>query len=351
MKKLTKQQLQEKSNIVHNNEYIISEYIDDKKILIKHKICGNEFKAFFKFQPIICRKCYPITGNSKLQNEFRNFLNEYNVKFEEGNRRLIKPLEVDFYIPEHNIAVEMNGNYWHSEIGGGKDKKYHLNKTIKCYEKNVKLIHIFEDEWFFKKEIVKSKILKFLKITNSIIDANDCELIEVDDLVKKNFLENNHINGNLASKINIALKYKEDIVSVMSFLECKNERDKCYELRRSCNKINIRVIGAFEKLINYFLENYETERIIVYSDCRWNGIIPENTIYSKTGFSLIEIKSPNYFYALKNVYINRIHRLTLYETIKNRGQAKTEWQLAQENGYDRIWDCGTMKFEYINKKE
>lgn len=24
---------------------------------------------------------------------------------------------------------------------------------------------------------------------------------------------------------------------------------------------------------------------------------------------------------------------------------KTEWELARENEFDRIWDCGTLKFE------
>jgi len=25
----------------------------------------------------------------------------------------------------------------------------------------------------------------------------------------------------------------------------------------------------------------------------------------------------------------------------------TGWEIAVKNGYDRIWDCGTMKFELI----
>jgi hypothetical protein len=43
-----------------------------------------------------------------------------------------------------------------------KDKNYHLNKTNLCNEKNIRLIHIFEDEWYNKKEIVKSKLTHIL---------------------------------------------------------------------------------------------------------------------------------------------------------------------------------------------
>ena len=37
-----------------------------------------------------------------------------------------------------------------------KDKYYHLKKLEDCEEKGIRLIQIFEDEWIFKQEIVKS---------------------------------------------------------------------------------------------------------------------------------------------------------------------------------------------------
>ena len=32
-----------------------------------------------------------------------------------------------------------------------RTKKYHINKTMEAYKKDVRLIHIFEDEWLYKK--------------------------------------------------------------------------------------------------------------------------------------------------------------------------------------------------------
>ena len=45
----------------------------------------------------------------------------------------------------------------------------------------------------------------------------------------------------------------------------------------------------------------------------------------------------------------RIHRSkfmkhTLIE--KDGDEKKTEWELMQERGYDRIWDCGTMVYKW-----
>lgn len=62
-------------------------------------------------------------------------------------------LELDFYLPEKKLAIEFNGNYWHSTRF--KDKDYHLKKTQLCQEKGIQLIHIFEYEWLSSKEICK----------------------------------------------------------------------------------------------------------------------------------------------------------------------------------------------------
>ena len=43
-------------------------------------------------------------------------------------------LEKDVYIPDY-LALEFNGLYWHSEFG--KDKNYHLNKTLLCKEQDI----------------------------------------------------------------------------------------------------------------------------------------------------------------------------------------------------------------------
>ena len=311
-------------------------------------MCGYKFKTVLTNKLIICRKCYPVKGGtSKLQKEFSDFLSNNNIVFEEKNRELIKPFEVDFYIPKHNLAIEMNGNYWHSETSGEKNRKYHLNKTMGCQEKNVKLIHIFEDEWLLKKEIVKSRILNLLGKTPEKIYARKCEIVEIDDLTKYNFLEENHIQGGSVDKIRIVLKYEGKIASMMTFsknrvaLGQKNEEGS-FELNRFCSKINTNVIGAGERLFQYFIKKYNPIKITTYADCRWSGIIPENTFYQKIGFMFIEKTKPSYFYLLKKDYLNRNHRFALakHKILQKFGgdPSKTEWQLAQENGYDRILD-------------
>ena len=52
-----------------------------------------------------------------------------NIDFLKNTRKQIPPYEIDIYIPSLKVGFEINGNFWHSEIGGHRDKTYHITKT------------------------------------------------------------------------------------------------------------------------------------------------------------------------------------------------------------------------------
>lgn len=318
---------------------------------IKCTTCNNNFKSRLVNEIPICRTCNPISSNTKLHLEFKDFLDSNDIKYQQNDRTLIKPLEVDFILDNINVAIELNGNYWHSEIGGNKDKKYHLNKTKECKKKNYKLIHIFEDEWINKKDIVKSRI-KHLLGKSKTIYARKCKIQKVDSNLKKVFLEKNHIQGNSVDKIRYGLFYKDELVSLMTFskeriVNGNSSEEKSWELNRFCSKINLSVVGGFNKLLSHFMKNNSYNKITTYADCRWSGVDSDNTVYSNK-FKFKHISKPSYFYVRKNDYYTRYHRFTYNKhTLLNKfggNKNNTGWELAIQNGFDRIWDCGTMKF-------
>lgn len=345
-----------------NNYSQIREKDEDGKLhYIFYKVkclnCKTEFESTLKNISPICRACFPIAFNSMFNIEFEDFLKSLNVIFVKNNRIIIKPFELDFYIPSLSLAIELNGNYWHSEISGEKNKKYHLHKTELCENKEIKLIHIFEDEWIYKKEIVKSRIRNLLAKTEHKIYARKCIVKEISEEEKKNFLNNNHIQGNSINSEKLGLFYNNILVSIMTFskrriaLGVKSTNKNEYELARFCSLLNTNVIGGFEKLLKHFIKGKSSLSIITYADCRWSGINPEKTVYNKNSFTFLYKSKPSYFYMNKKDYLHRHHRFTFNKQslLKefNGDPSKTEWQLAQENGYDRIWDCGTMKFEMV----
>lgn len=87
---------------------------------------------------------------SFLEQEVKDYFT--NIELITSSRNIINPYELDIYIPSHNLAIEINGNYWHSEHIR-KDKLYHLKKTNLCKEKGIHLIHVWEFLWNTDKEL------------------------------------------------------------------------------------------------------------------------------------------------------------------------------------------------------
>ena len=288
-----------------------------------------------------CEKC--SSSISSYEYEINNFLISNNIKTLTSSRSIIQPSQLDIYIPSHNLAIEFNGLYWHSEEY--LHKNYHLNKTNECNNKGIKLIHIFEDEWLYKKNIVKSRLLNILGLTSKKIYARNTEIKEVSNSDSKNFINDNHLQGFSNSSIKIGLYYNNELVSLMMFNKPRLGIGKSYdgyELTRFCNKLNINVVGGASKILKYFIKLYNPKEIISYADMRWS----QGNLYEKLGFTQTHINKPNYWYIVGK---KRKHRLGFRkDKLKNEGFEiinKTEFEIMRDLGYDRIWDCGTLKFE------
>ena len=108
-----------------------------------------------------CPKCsFTI---SKPEIEVQEFVKSLNFNIQTNKRSIIKPYELDIYIPSLNKAIEFNGMRWHYNKETSKNKKgYHGMKSNLCREKGIKLLHIREDLWLKNKEKMKKIIEKFI---------------------------------------------------------------------------------------------------------------------------------------------------------------------------------------------
>lgn len=128
-----------------------------------------------------------------------------------------------------------------------------------------------------------------------------------------------------------------------------NDDSNRYELIRFCNKLNTTVVGGFSRLLKYFIKEYNPKYLKTYCDIRWSGLNYKNTVYYKNGFKFDGYSKPNYWYMEKNNLLKRYHRYnftkhSILSKHKDLDKNKTEWELMLELGYNRIWDCGNMKF-------
>jgi hypothetical protein len=122
------------------------------------------------------------------------------------------------------------------------------------------------------------------------------------------------------------------------------------EITRFANKLNTNVVGGFSKLLKHFLNLVKPNELVTYADVRWSGVNPNNTVYNKCGFTYVELTKPNYFYVERNNYLIRLNRLNFTKNkLVRRGfnPEITETKIMFENNYDRLWDCGSMKFKLV----
>lgn len=79
-----------------------------------------------------------------------------------SNRTVLDGQEIDIYIPDRNLGIEFNGNFWHSSLY--KENDYHLAKSLLAESKGVTLLHIFENEWNADEKNMMALINNFLYI-------------------------------------------------------------------------------------------------------------------------------------------------------------------------------------------
>jgi hypothetical protein len=264
--------------------------------------------------------------------------------------------ELDMFSPEHNIAIEYNGLLWHSEVFGGKDNKYHLNKTKECERKGIHLIHIFEDEWLDMESIVKSKLANMFGRPTKVIYGRKCTVDVLSPVVASEFLSKYHIQGNGRSNYKYGLYFGDELVAVATFSKLRRSLGSVssldtFELSRYASKY--KCIGGLDKMMAMFAKDMGQDvSVISYGDRRWTK--KDDNIYEKTGWEFVGASRPSYWYLSKSRR-GRIHRysMTKHKLVEMGGNPNmTEFEIAQSMGYDRVWDCGTVKYiKKINLKK
>lgn len=284
------------------------------------------------------------SGTSAMEIQILEFVKQFGYTVEQRNKTVLKGLELDIYIPEKALAIEFNGNYWHSTIF--KDSKYHQNKTIQCIKNGIHLIHIFEYEWLDsnKRDKIKNYISSLL-CSNTKIYGRKTYIKEIELKESEDFLNKYHLQGSVKSEIRLACIYENEIIGIMTFGEPRFSSDYEYELIRLCWKQGYTVIGGSEKLLKYFITKYNPISILSYCDLtKFSG-----EVYLRLGFKTSKdmLTKPNYVWIKQGTS----EILTRYQTQKHKlieqglgTKNQTEDEILHNLGYMKIYNSGNIKF-------
>jgi len=133
------------------------------KFIWQCKTCNTEFEGYYENgKEPRCPTCFPYTKSIREQ-ELSNWCKILGEVIE-NDRTIIKPYEIDIYLPDYKLAIEYNGLYWHS-IKFIQDKWYHQRKVELAYRQGIRLLHVWEHEDL---EDIKKTIYYYINSNDSI---------------------------------------------------------------------------------------------------------------------------------------------------------------------------------------
>ena len=348
-------------NFVKDNHYTItqlSEYFNVSRQHLHYLIGKRGLDKYFE-------DFYTLSAK---ETEFEYFLKNdnqlKNIKYIKHDRKILEGKELDFYFPNNKLAVEISPtsthNYisnWHDNIG--KPKNYHKDKFIKCANKGIELITIFDwHDWAKMLELIKAK----LQAADNRIYARNTQYYLSEKITKELFddLSNWHILGltanfNRHNEVGI-LKHDNDIVGLALWTKTQNTNE--IELKRMVFKPGYSVIGGASKLLKNFMKEHNYKHIITFSDCD----LGMGSVYSKIGFTLSVESKPNL------IYFNDKYKWTIkYNALRMQGADRllakfpgyipvgmgdnlpSNREIVESYGFLPVYDCGYRKWE-LNAK-
>ena len=255
-----------------------------------------------------------------------------------NKRGLLERQEIDIYLPDYKLGIEFNGDYWHSDLfysdHGGRSL-HHQEKSLAAEKQGIFIFHIFEHEWNNElvRDNIKNRLSSLLHKNTQKLGARKCTVVEITTEQKKEFLQQNHIQGNDHSTKNIGLMYQGELMACMTFVKPKNKK-YTWELSRFCSKHDYNIQGGASKMLQYFAKDLEVgDTISSYNDITKT----KGDVYRALGFVCVSINKPNY------VWIN-FHTGDIRTRYQEQKAGETERM--HSKGYHRVCDCGTRTWVY-----
>lgn len=365
----TNQSFIDQARVIHGDQYDYSkvDYVNaHEKVII---MCPDHVE--FEQTPnnhLNGQGCPKCTGRqSRPETEIIDLITSLGLQVVHGDRSVIKPLEIDILVPEAKLAIEFNGNYWHSDKQ--KPKSYHFDKTKAANEAGYRMIHVWEGDWDARKDQIKRIIINACGKTNEKpLNARDCTVQEIEMKVVNEFLDDNHIQGRVHhAKIKLGLVHKtEGLVAVMTFGKGTNIRgnarvnaeaasDVPWNLTRYAAKHSVR--GGASKLFKAACRDHGLTFIESYSmNDYFTGGMYEKLGFTKTmaygaDYRVFHPKTGirfKYHWQRRNIpnVLRDIGREDIVFNPDKSIDPRTEFEIEDLAGALRLWDSGKTKWTW-----
>lgn len=302
-----------------------------------------------------CGKC----NNTKSKQEQK--VADYMAIFTpvvQRDRTIIGPKELDVYLPDHKIAIEYCGMYWHAHKDPADEKKNklnHYNKYMACKALGIRLITVYESEWEQRQPQIKRLLRNAIGKSKGRLMARKCEVRVVPTAEARAFYEVYHPQGGNGGGYHYGLYWKGVLVACMRFAFGNNDRgagakNQSWTLGRYATRVT--VSGAASRLFKAFVDDKKPEEVKSFSDNRYFG----GGMYSQLGFALEADVAPDYqvwspkiglqnkpYYQRRNLP-KRVAEHNIDTTFDPTTDSRTELEMTYLMGCGRMYDCGKKRW-------
>lgn len=308
---------------------------------------------------VIKYKLSCFIGNESLSVKVLRIVNDLSnigIQCELNNRKIIKSrnnrnLEIDIWLPDHSIGIEVNPTFTHSvdiKPFGKKDRNYHQNKSICAEDVGIGLIHLYDAD--FMDEICYQRFLRQMKcltMQKTKLGARQCHVREISRQESNLFLDSYHFQGGEhASSVCYGLFYDDLLLGVLTIGRSRYAKAD-YEIIRYCMHPGYIVAGCFEKLFKAFLGTLEMNAdVLSYMDL--NKRMRAHSVYEQHNFEYIGLTPPDYTWYNQSgtKMISRYAAMKKNLVLQGFDPSKSEIQIMTERGFVRVFGAGSKKFMY-----
>lgn len=290
-----------------------------------------------------CGECVtmPVPSNSSRgEDEVAEYLAGLGLSIKRRDRTVIAPYELDVLLLDHNLAVEFNGVYWHSEAAG-RGRRDHYDKWRRCRDAGIQLLTVWEDDWRERRSVVESMLAHKLDLSPAPGGARSTTVAEVSAAEATRFLGAHHIQKAVAGDFHLGLRdHLGDLVAVSVWtVEGEDLRLDRYAASEVVPGGLIRLLDAgWARALSEGLSRIVTEVDHEAGD---------GAEYAALGFTAEAELDPDYTYLVGARRVSRdeygVDRFR-DDPALDWEEGLPEWELADLNGLPRIWDSGRTRW-------
>ena len=278
--------------------------------------------------------------------------------------------ELDIVVPDHHLAIEFNDIFSHSEQAvferhaKPRPHSYHAHKTREAREQGYQLVHVWEDDWLHRRELVLRALAHRLhavdRLPDVLPDINPlaCQRLYTRNLtvklvhggVARRFWQDNHLQGPVHCTVNIGLYDQNNVLRALLGIGRKNHGsrvslpDGTWDIQRYAT-LGV-IVGGFTKLLAHAETLVPVDTWTSWSD----NDISDGWMYQAAGFTVDKRQAPSYSYVGRKTKWERVHRSTYTKqrfisdpdlVYKSK---QTEHKAALANKLYRIYDAGKTRW-------